>query len=321
MDQIIQQLLASDEPSIRYKVYTGVLSEDPESPGMRALREEIRTSPRVEKLLSGRTAEGIIPGGVYSKWNGAHWVLAALADLGYPPGDAAIAPLIDQTCACWLSERHIQSVQTINGRARRCASQESNALYAMLTLGFDDQRADRLAENLLRWQWPDGGWNCDKNPDAAISSFHETWIPVRALALYARVRNHDGARAAVARAAEIFLKRRLFRRLRNGNIMGPNFVKLCYPPYWHYTILNGLKVMAEAGFISDPRCAEALDLLESKRLPDGGFPAETVYYTTGADRRTGRSVVSWGGQRSAKMNPWVTAEALCVLVAIGRLSA
>jgi len=319
MEPIIQQLLASDEPSIRLKVRAGVLGEDSQSPGMRALREEIRTSPRVEQLLSGRTAAGIISGGVYSKWNGAHWVLAALADLGYPPGDAAIAPLIDQTCACWLSERHIQSVQTINGRARRCASQESNALYAMLTLGFTDERADRLAENLLRWQWPDGGWNCDKNPDASISSFHETWIPVRALALYARIRNHDGARIAVARAAELFLKRRLFRRLRNGNIMAPSFVKLCYPPYWHYSILNGLKVMAEAGFINDPRCAEALDLLEGKRLPDGGFPAETVYYATGAERRTGRSVVSWGGQRAAKVNPWVTAEALCVLAAAGRL--
>ena len=319
MEPIIEQLLTSDEPSIRYKVRVGVLGEDPESSGMRALREEIRTSPRVTALLSGRTAAGIIPGGVYSKWNGAHWTLAVLADLGYPPGDAAIAPLIDQTCACWLSDRHITSVQIINGRARRCASQESNALYAILTLGFDDERADRLAEHLLRWQWPDGGWNCDKNPDASISSFHETWIPVRALARYAHMRNHDAAREATARAAEIFLKRRLFRRLRDGNIMASSFLKLCYPPYWHYTILNGLKVLAEADCIHDPRCAEALDLLERKRLPDGGFPAEIVYYVTGSDRRTGRSVVSWGGQRAAKMNPWVTAEALCVLAAAGRI--
>jgi len=30
--------------------------------------------------------------------------------------------------------------------------------------------------------------------------------------------------------------------------------------------------MADAGFIRDARCKDALDLLQSKRLPDGGFP-------------------------------------------------
>ncbi|OPZ87859.1 MAG: hypothetical protein BWY76_00251 [bacterium ADurb.Bin429] len=316
---IIDLLLASDEPSIRFKVRTRLLGEDPDAPGIQALREEIRTSPRVVRLLSERRDNGTIPGGVYRKWTGAHWVLAALAYLGYPAGDAALAPLVDQVCAAWLSERHVASVRIINGRARRCASQESNALYAMLALGFQDARADRLAENLLRWQWPDGGWNCDNTPAATTSSFHESWIPLRALALYARLRDHAGAREAVARAAEIFLSRRLYRRLRDGNVMKPSFLQLMYPPYWHYTILNGLTVMVEAGYIGDPRCAEALDVLESKRLPDGGFPAEYVCYTTEQSGSKGNSRVGWGGKHAARMNPWVTAEALSVLKAAGRL--
>ncbi|HOF88440.1 MAG TPA: hypothetical protein PLZ36_10105 [Armatimonadota bacterium] len=293
-----------------------MLGADPASPAMRALGEEVRTSPRVTKLLSARGENGKIPGGVYQKWMGAHWVLATLADLGYPSGDAALAPLVEQVCACWLGARHVDAVRVINGRVRRCASQESNALYALLTLGFHDARVDRLAENLLRWQWPDGGWNCDTRPEATTSSFHESWIPVRALALYARLRDHAGAREAVARAAEIFLSRRLFRRRRDGSVMTPSFLKLIYPPYWHYSILNGLKVMAEAGCIGDPRCADALDVLESKRLPDGGFPAEAAYYKTSPSG--GNSLVEWGGARAARMNPWVTAEALGVLAAGGR---
>ena len=32
--------------------------------------------------------------------------------------------------------------------------------------------------------------------------------------------------------------------------------------------------MAESGFIGGLRCAEALDLLEAKRLRDGGWPLE-----------------------------------------------
>jgi len=319
MEAINERLLASDEPSIRYKIRTGVLGEDAASPAMRALQEEISTSPRVTTLLAERATDGTIPGGVYRKWNGAHWVLAALADIGYPPGDTALAPLVDQVCACWLSARHVDAVRIVNGRARRCGSQEGNALYAMLKLGFVDERADCLAQHLMRWQWPDGGWNCDKAPSASTSSFHETWIPLRALSLYGQVRNDAGAREAASRAAEVFLSRRLFRRLRDGSVIKPGFLQLCYPPYWHYSILNGLKVMAEAGFICDERCEEALDVLESKRLPDGGFPAEIAYYATAPSRTSGHSLVKWGIRRAGQMNEWVTTEALCVLAVACRL--
>ena len=58
----------------------------------------------------------------------------------------------------------------------------------------------------------------------------------------------------------------------------PDFTALHYPCHWHYDMLFGLKVLAEAGFIADERCADALDLLATKQLPDGGFPAEKKYY-------------------------------------------
>ncbi|MBI3973771.1 MAG: hypothetical protein HY332_21045 [Chloroflexi bacterium] len=186
MDTTVQQLLASEEPSVRFRVLVHVLDQPRDSPEIRDLQEEIRSSARVRTLLSDRAADGTIPYHPYAKWYGAHWVLAALADLGYPPGDASLVPLREQVLACWLSPRHVAGVPVIQGRPRRCASQEGNALWALLTLGLADERADALARNLLRWQWPDGGWNCDKRPEAASSSFHESLLPLRGLALYAR---------------------------------------------------------------------------------------------------------------------------------------
>ena len=97
------------------------------------------------------------------------------------------------------------------------------------------------------------------------------------------------------RAADIFLKRNLFRRQRDGAVIKEDFVSLHYPCYWHYDILFGLKVMAEAGFIHDERCRKALALLEAKRLPHGGFPAEKAYYRVTERRVNGRSLVSLGG--------------------------
>ena len=77
--------------------------------------------------------------------------------------------------------------------------------------------------------------------------------------------------------------------------------------------------MAEAGFIGDACCKDALDLLESKRLPDGGFPAEQAYYHATARRsRNGRSLVDWGGVSVRHMNEWITVDALAVLKAAGR---
>ncbi len=336
MNPTTQRLLESKEPSVRYKVRVGVMGENPDSASLRRLRQAIRRSPRVKKMLSGRRKDGRIApvDWVYRKWIGAHWILAALADIGYPPADAYLRPAVGQVLDCWLDPQNIlevvlenprpnvkgRGVAIIRGRPRRCASQQGNALYAAVTLGFLDERAHRLAGLLMRWQWPDGGWNCDRKPEANRSSFWETLTPLRGLAAYACASGDAQARRAAERAAEVFLRRRLFRSMRTGAIMNPQFLRLHYPCYWRYDILFALKVMAEAGFLQDPRCAEALDILQAKELPGGGWPAEERLYHASANAPTGRELVDWGPSGKKRMNEWVTADALFVLQSAGRLS-
>jgi hypothetical protein len=321
MKEIVRQLLESGEPSARYRTLVDVVGEDPESRPAIRLRDRVRDSPRVQTLLSERARDGTIPHHPYAKWDGAHWVLSLLADLGYPPGDAGLVPMREQVLGWLLSERHERAIRTINGRVRRCASQEGNALHAMLALGLADERVDELARRLIAWQWPDGGWNCDKDSAASISSFHETHMPLRALALYAKLRRDREARDAARRAAEVFLRRRLFRRVRDGRVIAVDMTRLHFPSYWHYDVLVGLKTLAEADFVRDARCRDALDLLESKRLADGGFPAEGKYYRVTDRRGSGRSTVDWGGMGARRANPFVTVEALSVLRKAGRFRA
>jgi hypothetical protein len=319
MSVVIDRLLASEEPSIRYKVCLNVLGEDPASKSLRQLQSEIKSSPRVNLLLVERNAEGRIPYPTYNKWYGAHWVIVCLAEIDYPSGDEALIPLCDQVVAGWLSEEHLKKIKTIENRVRRCASQQGNALYAVLALGLADQRADELAARLIGWQWPDGGWNCDKKPSADHSSFYESLIPLRALALYARLRKSSEAQAAAARTADFFLRHYLYRRETDGVVINPEFLELHYPCYWRYDILFGLKVMAEAGYIHDPRCSEALDRLEANRLLDGGFPAHDRYYQVSTKPGGSCSRVGWGVTSRKKMNEFVTLDALTVLKAAGRL--
>jgi hypothetical protein len=323
MKDLVARLLKSEEPSVRYTVLTGVLGKGPRSRAVKEAQAAVKKSQRVRDLLSERGADGLIPLNPYSKWLGAHWVLATLADIGYPPGDNNLIPLREQVLGWLLSDEHTKSVPIINGRARRCGSQEGNALFAMLTLGLADVRADELAARLIKWQWPDGGWNCDRRPEAMNSSYHESFIPLRALSLYAERTGDGEAKAAVKRAAELFLKRRLFKRLSDGGVMDAAFTRLRYPTYWHYDVLAGLKALTVAGFARDRRCADALDLLESKQLAGRGWPAQGKYYRyyppgkpTGAGPP---SRVDWGPTGKTKINEWVTADALYVLREAGRL--
>ncbi len=313
MQAMIDRLLGSEDPCVRYKARVNVLGEDRESESIRQLQSEVKRSARVTSLLSERTPDGKLPYDPYAQWYGSHWVLVILADIGYPPGDTSLFPLREQVLALWLSREHVEGLPVINGRIRVHASQEANALFSILSLGLDDDRVDQLAQNLMRWQWPDGGWNCDPKPEATHSSFWESLTPLRALSLYGRQRASEQALEAGRRAAEVFLRRRLFRRERDGAIMNEEFVKLHYPCYWYYDILFGLKVMAEAGLIGDARCGEALELLESKRLNDGGFPAEEACYHLTDELEYGRSVVDWGGVSKGQMNEFVTVDALYVL--------
>jgi hypothetical protein len=334
---IIDRLLASAEPSIRWKTRVHVLGESPRSRRIRELREEIRKSPRVRALLSRSHVLGR-PGTsrqVYYKWQGLHWVAASLADLGYPEGDETLHPIRDRLIEFWLGPSFFQEfeartsaasygrrgVPIIRGRYRRCGSQQGNALYSVTILGIADERADALAERLLHWQWPDGGWNCDRDPEADTSSFMESLLPMVGLAVHAERTGDRAAASAAKRASEVFLQRKLYKRRSDGRIIADDFVALHYPLYWHYDFLAGLKAMARIGRIRDERCADALDLLESKRLDGGGWPAEKRFYRSSATKKmvTYADYVDWGPVSKRRMNEWVTVDALAVLRAAGRL--
>ena len=140
------------------------------------------------------------------------------------------------------------------------------------------------------------------------------------LAAYAREHRDRKAARAVDRAAEVFLRRRLAWRVSDGRVIRPEFIALHHPLYYHYDFLGGLVAMAQIGKIRDPRCADALDLLEERRLPDGGWPAEKRYQR-GVSKalRTYADYVAWGGAGARRRNDWVTVDALGVLVAARRL--
>lgn len=320
---IVARLLRSGEPSIRWRTLVGVFGLTPRDAVVAAAAAAVPGSERVRRLLSERVADGTLPFHPYNaKWRGAHWVLVALAELGYPAGDESLAPLREQALDWVLSQeyerRHIGRVRGKELPTLH-ASIEGNLVWALLRLGLADERVDRLVDRLLRAQWPDGGWNCDRRATGRVSSFGESLVPLRSLNAYARITGRTDAREAVLRASELFLERRLFRRRTDGSVIDRAFLQLHFPCYWHYDVLFALTVLAESELISDPRCTEALDVLEAKRMSDGGFPAEAKFYRVSfAHPGGGSSSVSWGPTSRRLSNEWVSCAALIALTAAGR---
>ncbi len=239
-----------------------------------------------DELVAGLSRDfGVHP---YRKWRGAFWRLASLVDLGVGPGHEGALAAAEQSLGWLASPQRLSRIhrRVIEGRTRRCASQDGRGLWACCRLGLTDERMDVLAESLVDTQWPDGGWNCDVRPGASHSSFHETWAPILGLAAY-------GASEPAARGAEFLLRHRIVFSERTGRPAHPVFLSLHYPPYWHYDLLAGLRTLAGFVGLADPRAADALDLLESKRLPDGTWRCDAKWWKRPGSKGSGVEAVDW----------------------------
>lgn len=295
-------LLESEEPAVRGMTRRDLLGQ-PHG-------EDVLSGPKVQVLLTDACADKR----AYKKWTGAHWRIVSLVELEVPAGE----PRAVEAAEYDLQEvmRSLQyGVAVVDGLVRRCGSIEGNTLGACSRLGMaDDPRVQKLAEELLEWQWPDGGWNCDRKASGRRSSFHETHAAAWGLHEYYHATGDTAARDAAVRAGELFLEHRVFRSLSTGEVIDKRWLRPRYPPYWHYDILQALLVLSRLGLATDERAGDALDELEQRRRPDGRWNAGTPWWGPLGGTRS-PEVVDWG---RTGPNEMVTLNALRVLKAAGR---
>ena len=306
----IDWLLASDEPAIRGMARRDLLDE-PDPPDL----GQVLDGRLVQGLLDGQQPDGGFGGHPYRKWTGAHWRLVSLVELEVPPGEPRCMAALDGWLEMLTERGRLTRVSsTATGLPLSDASIEGNALAVACRLGAAaEPRAAALADALRRWQWPEGGWNCDRAASGRRSSFHESLIPMWALWEYGRAARSADATAAADRAAELLLEHRLFRRGGTGEPIHPSWVVLHFPPYWHYDIGQALHLLARMGRIGDERTADALDVLGERRRPDGRWLPAAPWWSPPGSRRAPEAV-DWG-EDGARM---LTLNALRCLRAAGR---
>jgi hypothetical protein len=241
-DPAVRWLLSSEEPAIRRLARRDLLHEETDEPVM--------DGPRVRALLDDLDDTTVHP---YRKWDGAHWRLVQLTELE-ATADERVEPAANRVLDWVTSIRP----RTVDGLTRVHASQHGNALLVAVKLGLDDARVEQLARDLIAWQWPDGGWNCDPRATGRRSSFHESLIPMHGLYEY-------GAHEAASRTAELLLDHRLFRRRDTGEPIHGAWLRPRHPPYWRYDILHALTVLTRMKRTGDPRARDGLEILRGRR--------------------------------------------------------
>ena len=303
---IVDWLLAGD-PAIRWQTLrdlAGASQSRVERERRRISREGWGARLLAKQDARGTWAQGqSSEGGLYSpKWISTTYTMPMLRDLGLMPSKQQIG----RACTLLLDEG-LQRDGGINygwrGRSETCIT--GMILSVLSCFEHDDDRLDVLSGHLLEQQMPDGGWNCRRDLGATHASVHTTINALEGLRDYRRLRPRTvhAIQKAERRGREFLLAHRLFRSHRTGRVIKSDFLRLSFPPRWHYDVLRALDYFQSVDAPRDPRLAEAIDIVRGKQRPDGRWTLE--------DRYRGKTYFEM--ERVGAPSRWNTLRALRVL--------
>ncbi len=336
--QLLDWLLDSD-PAIRWQVLRDLVH----APADVVAAERARVATRragAPRLLALQGEDGRWAGSAcfpardlqLAQEPGQPWIatlptLQLLRDLGIDPRDERVRRAIAMVRDRCRWEHAGQPF--FSGEVEPCINGRT------VTLGvYFDQEVDGVVTRLLGEQLEDGGWNCEAENGSTRSSFATTINVLEGLLAYERATGGSAQSiAARRRGEEYLLERRLYRRKRTGEIVNPAWLEFSFPMRWHYDVLRALEYFrlaadapdfrmgrdvpdfpmaadapdARIGINApDARLREAIDVLRSKRQPDGSWllgnthPGRVHFALEDGDNRPSR----WNTLRALRVLNW-----------------
>jgi hypothetical protein len=306
--EVLDWLLDAD-PSIRWQVLRD-LTHTPEDV-LRAERGRVATEGWGARLLGLQGVQGQWDGGTYfpspfedseqgQPWTATTYSLLLLRDCGLDPSSDQARGAIAKVRRNSRWEEGNQPF--FEGEVEPCINGMTVALGA-----YFGENVDGVVARLLGEQLADGGWNCEAERGSQRSSFGTTINVLEGLLEYERATGGTPASvAARQRGGEYLLERRLFRRKTTGELIDREWLEFSFPTRWHYDVLRGLDYFRAIGGPPDERSLEAIDVLISKRQPDGTWllenshPGRIHFAVDDGDGRPSR----WNTLRALRVLDW-----------------
>ena len=274
---VIDWLLDSD-PAIRWQVMHDLTREPADV--IEAERARVATEGWGARLLGLQAPDGLWAGKAWSHdWTDTFHVLELLRRFGLDPESEQARRAIGlvREHVTWGDGSPWPSPWAGNGffdgDVEPCIN--GNVVSTGAYFGVD---MTRLVERLLGEQLPDGGWNCEVENGATVSSFGTTINVLEGLLEYEGATGGSAeVRAARERGEAYMLERRLFRRKSTGEVIDPSWLQFSFPTWYFYDVLRGLDYLRSAEVRPDERVAEAIGAVEGQRSPDGRWPLQNVH--------------------------------------------
>jgi len=308
----IEWLLDSD-PAIRWQAMRDLTDAPAEQ--VAAERARVATEGWGARLLALRREDGLWDTGTSdSEWPSL-LALLMLRDMGLDPSgeEARTTIALVANNATWHSRGPWHGTPVFAGEVEPCINGR------VVTLGaYFGQDVTGIVERLLGEQMADGGWNCEQENGSTRGSFHTTINVLEGLLAHERAAGGSPEMTrALERGQEYLVERRMLRRLSSGELIDPAFTLFSFPTGWHYDALRGLDYLRDAGVTPDPRVAEAIDLVRSKRDAEGRLPLENPHESEMVNARV-RDLEFDMDEREGRPSRWNTLRALRVLRWAGR---
>ncbi|MEV4538311.1 hypothetical protein AB0J82_31480 [Asanoa sp. NPDC049518] len=219
---------------------------------------------------AGAADQPSLDGGAGQPWISTLPTLDVLVELGVDPADEQVRQAITDVRDTVRWEHDGQPF--FDGEVEACINGRTVRIGA-----YFGQPVDGIVERLLREQYPDGGWNCELENGAEVSSFASTINVLDGLLTYQQAGGALDVDAALRRGEEYLLERGLFRRKSTGAVVDDDWLSFSFPFRWHYDVLRALDYFRATAQPPDARIREAVDLVRRKRQPDGTWLLENTH--------------------------------------------